>query len=55
MLHTLTPTTLPPPEFYRELAYLYLKAAPFLTGMRTLARFGPRGIILRIKVRGKFL
>ena len=55
MLHALTPTTLPLPEFYRELAHLYLKAVPFLTGMRTLAHFGPRGIIMRIKVLGKFL
>jgi radical SAM superfamily enzyme YgiQ (UPF0313 family) len=55
MLHALLPTRLPLPEFYAELARLYQTAVPLLTALRNVARFGPRGVLIRLKVLGAFL
>ena len=55
MIHALLPTTLPLPEFYQELANLWVKAVPLYRVIPTLARFGPRGMLLRIKLLGRFL
>ena len=55
MVHALLPTTLPLPEFYRELTNLWVKAVPLYRVIPTLARFGPRGMLLRIKLLGRFL
>lgn len=55
MLHALVPTRLPLPEFYAELARLYKTAVPLRTALRTMARFGPRGMMVRMKLIGSFL
>lgn len=55
MLHALLPTTLPLEEFYRELADLYTKAVPLYRAIPVLFRFGPRGLMLRIKLLGRLL
>lgn len=55
MVHALLPTTLPLPEFYEEYARLWTKAVPFHRMIPTLARFGPRGMLQRIRLFGKFL
>lgn len=55
MIHALLPTALPLPEFYGEMANLWVKAVPFYRAIRTLARFGPRGMLLRFKMFGRFL
>ena len=55
MLHALLPTTLPLEEFYAEMTTLWTKAVPFHRVIPTLARFGPRGMLTRIRMFGKFL
>jgi radical SAM superfamily enzyme YgiQ (UPF0313 family) len=55
MIHALLPTTLPLPEFYRELANLWVKAVPFYRVLPTLFRFGLHGMLLRIRLFGRFL
>ena len=55
MIHALLPTTLPLEEFYAEMGNLWLKAVPFHRAIRALARFGPRGMLLRFSMFGKFL
>jgi hopanoid C-3 methylase len=55
MVHALLPTTLPLPEFYAEMANLWVKAVPFYRVLPTLLRFGPQGMFTRIKLFGRFL
>lgn len=55
MVHALLPTTLPLPEFYEEYARLWTKAVPFHRIIPTLARFGPQGMLQRIRLFGIFL
>jgi radical SAM superfamily enzyme YgiQ (UPF0313 family) len=55
MVHTLLPTTLPLPEFYKEMAELWVKAVPLYRVIPTLARFGLRGMLTRIKLFSLFL
>jgi radical SAM superfamily enzyme YgiQ (UPF0313 family) len=55
MIHALLPTTLPLPEFYQEMTNLWVKAVPFHRTIRTLARFGLRGMLTRIRLFGRFL
>lgn len=55
MIHALLPTTLPLPEFYHEMVNLWVKAVPFYRVIPTLARFGARGMLTRIKLFGRFL
>ncbi len=55
MLHALLPTTLPLEEFYQEMTTLWTKAVPFYRVIPTLARFGPRGMLTRIRLFGKFV
>ncbi len=55
MVHALLPTTLPLPEFYEEYAKLWTKAVPFYRIIPTLARFGPQGMLQRIRLFGTFL
>jgi len=55
MIHALLPTTLPLPVFYAELANLWAKAVPFHRILPTLARFGPRGMLQRIRLFGTVL
>lgn len=55
MIHALLPTTLPLPEFYGELANLWVKAVPLYRALPTLLRFGPRGMLTRIRLLGRFL
>lgn len=55
LLHALLPTRLPPAEFYAELARLYETAVPLRTALGSLRRFGPRGLLLRLRLFGTFL
>lgn len=55
MVHALLPTTLPLPEFYEELANLWTNAVPFHRVIPTLARFGPRGMLNRMRLFGTVL
>lgn len=55
MLHSLLPTRLPAEQFYAELTRLYTSAVPFYRSLPVLLRFGLHGILLRIKLFGKFL
>jgi hopanoid C-3 methylase len=55
MVHALLPTTLPPSQFYVEYAKLWSKAVPFYRIIPTLARFGVRGMLQRMRLFGKFL
>ncbi|MBU1235972.1 MAG: B12-binding domain-containing radical SAM protein [Gammaproteobacteria bacterium] len=55
MVHSLLPTRLPLPEFYTEYAKLWTQAVPFHRIVPTLARFGARGMLQRIRLFGKFL
>ena len=55
MLHALLPTTLPLPEFYTEMTTLWTKAVPFYRGLPTLARFGRRGMLTRLRLFGRFV
>jgi radical SAM superfamily enzyme YgiQ (UPF0313 family) len=55
MVHALLPTRLPLQEFYWELANLWVKAVPLYRVIPTLARFGPRGMMLRMRLFGAFL
>lgn len=55
MIHALLPTTLPLPVFYEELANLWVKAVPFYRIVPTLARFGLRGMLQRVRLFGAVL
>jgi radical SAM superfamily enzyme YgiQ (UPF0313 family) len=55
MVHALLPTTLPLPEFYAEMAKLWVNAVPFHRVLPTLMRFGPRGMLTRIRLFNRFL
>lgn len=55
MMHALLPTTLPLPEFYEEFARLWTNAVPFYRIIPTLARFGPRGMLQRMRLFGVIL
>jgi len=55
MLHTLLPTTLPLEEFYKEMIELYKTAMPLHRSLPPLLRFGLHGMLLRVKMFGKFL
>lgn len=55
MIHALLPTTLPLPVFYDELAKLWAKAVPFHRVIPTLARFGPWGMLQRLRMLGPAL
>ena len=55
MVHALLPTALPLPEFYQEMANLWVKAVPLYRALPTLFRFGPRGMLLRFRMFGRFL
>jgi len=50
MLHALFPTTLPMQEFYQEMARLWTKAVPLYRVLPTLLRFGPHGMLVRMKL-----
>ncbi len=55
MIHALLPTRLPLQQFYEELAKLWVTAVPFCRIVPTLARFGPRGMIQRLRLFGTLL
>jgi radical SAM superfamily enzyme YgiQ (UPF0313 family) len=55
MLHALVPTRLPLPEFYEQMAQLYAGAVPAGRSLPTLLRFGLHGMLLRLRLFGKFL
>jgi radical SAM superfamily enzyme YgiQ (UPF0313 family) len=55
MLHALVPTRLPLPEFYEQMAQLYAGAVPARRSLPTLLRFGLHGMLLRLRLFGKFL
>jgi len=55
MLHALTPTRLPLPEFYDQLARLYQQAIPLHRALPTVFRFGWRNLALRLRLLGTFL
>jgi len=55
MLHTLLPTRLPLQEFYREMALLYTKAVPLHRSLPLLLRYGLHGLLLRLRLFGRFL
>ncbi len=55
MLHALFPTTLPMQEFYKELATLWTKAVPLYRVLPSLFRFGPHGMLVRIRLFSKVL
>lgn len=55
MVHALLPTTLPLREFYAEYARLWTRAVPLHRVLLTLARFGLRGMLLRVRLLGRFL
>jgi len=55
MIHALLPTTLPLREFNEELANLWVKAVPFHRVLPTLARFGLRGMLIRIRLFSRIL
>jgi radical SAM superfamily enzyme YgiQ (UPF0313 family) len=55
MLHALLPTRLPLPEFYAEMAKLYAGAVPLYRSLPPLFRFGVHGVLLRIRLFGRFL
>lgn len=55
MLHALLPTTLPPRGFYRELIHLYKTAVPPHRSLPALLRFGLHGLLLRMKMFGRFV
>jgi hopanoid C-3 methylase len=55
MLHALFPTTLPMQEFYKELANLWTKAVPLHRVLPTLFRFGPHGMLVRIRLFSRVL
>jgi hopanoid C-3 methylase len=55
MLHALLPTTLPLQEFYKELAVLWTKAVPLYSVLPSLFRFGPHGMLVRIRLFSRVL
>jgi radical SAM superfamily enzyme YgiQ (UPF0313 family) len=55
MLHSLLPTRLPAEKFYAELAGLYTTAVPLYRSLPALMRFGLHGMMLRVRLFGKFL
>lgn len=55
MLHPLLPTALPMQQFFQEFGRLYTDAVPLHRALPTLFRFGPHGMLLRIRMLGKFL
>lgn len=55
MLHSLLPTRLPAEQFYAELNRLYTSAVPLYRSLPVLLRFGLHGMLLRIRLFGKFL
>jgi radical SAM superfamily enzyme YgiQ (UPF0313 family) len=55
MLHSLLPTRLPPEQFYSEMTGLYITAVPLYRSLPALLRFGLHGMVLRIRLFGKFL
>ncbi len=55
MVHALFPTTLPLQEFNSELANLWVKAVPFHRVLPTLARFGLRGMLMRVRLFSRIL
>lgn len=55
MLHTLLPTTLPLEEFYQEMIELYKTAMPLHRSLPPLLRFGLHGMLLRMRMFGRFL
>ena len=55
MLHALFPTTLPMQEFYKELANLWTRAVPLHRVLPTLFRFGPHGMLVRIRLFSRVL
>ena len=55
MLHPLLPTTLPMQQFYQEFGKLYTNAVPLHRALPTLFRFRASGMLLRIKMLGRFL
>jgi hopanoid C-3 methylase len=55
MLHALLPTTLPMQEFYKELADLWTKAVPLHSVLPSLFRFGPHGMLVRIRLFSRVL
>jgi radical SAM superfamily enzyme YgiQ (UPF0313 family) len=55
MLHALLSTRLPLPEFYGEMANLYMSAVPLHRALPTLFRFGIHNMLLRMRLFGTFL
>jgi radical SAM superfamily enzyme YgiQ (UPF0313 family) len=55
MMHPLLPTRLPLEQFFAEYAKLWTNAVPFYRMIPTLARFGARGILQRIRLFGALL
>jgi radical SAM superfamily enzyme YgiQ (UPF0313 family) len=49
LVHTVLPTTLPLPEFYREFADLYTRAVPLYRLVPTVFNFGLHGILITDK------
>jgi radical SAM superfamily enzyme YgiQ (UPF0313 family) len=55
MLHSLLPTRLPAGRFYSEMTSLYTSAVPLYRSLPALMRFGLHGMLLRMKLFGRFL
>ncbi len=55
MLHSLLPTRLPLQQFYQEMTRLYTTAVPLHRSLPTLFKFGPHGLLLRLRLFGRFL
>lgn len=55
MLHSLLPTRLPAGQFYAEMNRLYTGAVPLYRSLPALLRFGLHGMVLRIRLFGRFL
>jgi radical SAM superfamily enzyme YgiQ (UPF0313 family) len=55
MLHALLPTSLTLKDFYQEMIELYSKAVPLHKALPTLFRFGLHGMLLRLRMFGRFL
>lgn len=55
LLHAVLPPRLPMPEFYQEMAKLYVKAVPWYRGLPLMVKFGLHNLMARVKLFRMFL